>query len=76
MITKDTHKTNKITQKNTRAKFLSEELFLSIYHQYKTSENQIHFFGWIEEKVLGSKLMGESVNFDEATFLEWTIPTT
>jgi len=76
MITQDITYTDQNSQKNIRAKFQSEALFLSIYKQYKESENQIHFFGWIEEEVLGSKLSDESVKFDKVTFLEWTIPTT
>jgi hypothetical protein len=60
----------------SRNKFQSEELFLSIYHQYKEINNLIHFFGWVEDDLIKTQLMNESVKFDSVTLLEWDIPTT
>ena len=66
----------KTLSSNNRHKFQSEELFLSIYHQYKDNNDLIHFFGWIENDIIETQLMNESVKFDSVTLLEWDIPTT
>lgn len=61
---------------NSRGKFQSEELFLSIYHQYKDNNDRIHFFGWIEEDLVETSLLNGPVEYDRVTLLEWDLPST